>query len=64
MLRQGAGKNHTAKPQVVEFSNLDNNNKAEFLEFLLRNNITFETNGSSKNDFVAKITIQKPEAGK
>lgn len=49
------------KNMVVEFSHLNDNNKTEFLEFLLMNNITFEkTCQNGKNDYVAKVTVPKP----
>lgn len=53
------------KPAVVEFSNLTQNNKAEFLEFLLKNNITFERGEEiGRGDYIAKVIIQKPDENK
>ena len=45
------------KPPIVEFSKLDENNKAEFLQFLIKNNITFD-NASGKDNVIAKVTLK------
>ena len=43
---------------VVDFNTLDEDNKTEFLEFLLKNNITFQKGDHQKHDnFVAKVSI-------
>ena len=45
---------------VVDFTTLDDENKTEFLEFLLKNNISFQKSHNQKeDDFVAKVTIDK-----
>ena len=42
----------------MDFTTLDDNNKTEFLEFLLKNNISFEKGSNPKTDgFVAKVAI-------
>ena len=49
---------HKKGNMVVDFTTLDDQNKTEFLEFLLKNNISFEkTHNQNEDDFVAKVTI-------
>lgn len=44
----------------VEFAQLNENNKSEFLQFLLKNNISFEKcNGNDNGNYIAKVTITK-----
>ena len=44
---------HKNKPKpsnmVVDFTTLDDHNKTEFLEFLLKNNISFEKDSNHKH---------------
>lgn len=47
-------------PKVVDFASLDDQNKTEFLEFLLKNNIEFQkSTGNETDDYVAKVTLKK-----
>ena len=48
------------KQKYVDFAGLDDRNKTEFLEFLVKNNIQFQKSEADNNaDYVAKITIKK-----
>lgn len=49
----------SSQPAIVEFSDLNDNKKNEFLEFLLRNNITFEKTNAKDDGYVVKLAVPK-----
>lgn len=42
--------------KLTNFAGLDEQNKAEFFDFLLKNNITFV---EGQENYIAKVTIKK-----
>ena len=45
-----------SKGKMVDFAGLDEQNKAEFFDFLLKNNITFV---EGQENYIAKVTIKR-----
>lgn len=52
--------NKKVQRKVIDFGSLDDQNKTQFLQFLLKNNIEFQKGSSNDaDDYVAKVTLKK-----